>query len=96
MIQERPTTTTAEGRAWLIDLLHNYSVSIKFTKTDGTERTMRCTLREGVIVPHEKKTEREKAANDNVLAVWDLDKNAWRSFRLDSITDVNEVQILSE
>ena len=96
MIQERPLTTTPEGRAWLIDLLHNYDVSLKFIKADGTERTMKCTLREGAVVPHEKKTDREKQANDNVLPVWDLDKGAWRSFRLDSITDVNAIEILSE
>jgi predicted DNA-binding transcriptional regulator YafY len=26
--------------------------------------------------------------NDDVLAVWDLDNSAWRSFRLDSIIEV--------
>jgi hypothetical protein len=46
-----------------------------------------CTLKEGVVVPHEKKTERVKEVNDEVLAVWDCEKNAWRSFRFDSIIE---------
>lgn len=59
-----------------------------FTKTDGTEREMRCTLREDVIQSTEKKTERVKKENLEVMSVWDLDKNAWRSFRLDSVKQI--------
>jgi hypothetical protein len=50
---------------------------------------MICTLREDIVVPHEKKTERVKEINENVLAVWDCEKNAWRSFRVDSIIGVH-------
>lgn len=60
-------------------------VLVTFTKADGTERTMRCTLQEGVVVPHEKKTERVKEVNENIVPVWDLEKSAWRSFKFDSI-----------
>ena len=49
---------------------------------------MNCTLQEGVVVPHENKTDKTKVENDEVLAVWDIDKSAWRSFRLDSIKTV--------
>lgn len=64
-------------------------VVITFTKSDGTERTMRCTLQEGVVVPHEKKTERVKEVAENVVPVWDLEKGAWRSFKFDAIKHVN-------
>jgi len=58
---------------------------VTFTKTNGEVRDMLCTLREDVAIPHEKKTERVKEVNDEVLAVWDCEKKAWRSFRFDSI-----------
>jgi len=68
--------------------LHAGPVVVTFTKVDGTERTMRCTLQEGVVVPHEKKTERVKEAKENLVAVWDLEKSAWRSFKFDAIKTV--------
>lgn len=60
---------------------------IKFTKTNGEVREMICTLKDDVVVPHEKTTDRVKAINEEVLAVWDCEKNAWRSFRFDSILE---------
>lgn len=73
---------------WLGDKLKLMDAKVTFVKKDGTERVMKCTLREDVIVPHEKKTERVKAQNSDTLAVWDLDKKEWRSFRYDSIKEV--------
>jgi len=79
-----------ENLSWLLGILKTEdSVEIKFKKTDGTERIMNCTLKEGIIVPHEKKTEKVKKVNENVLPVFDLDKKEWRSFRLDSILSIN-------
>lgn len=71
--------------------LHAGPVLVTFTKADGTERTMRCTLQEGVVVPHEKKTERVKEVNENIVPVWDIEKSAWRSFKFDSIKNVSLV-----
>jgi len=69
--------------------LHQGPVTINFTKADGTVRKMICTLEEGVIPPAEpKKTDRVKKENDDVLAVWDLEAQGWRSFRFDSILSV--------
>ena len=73
---------TKEGRDWLKSHLRMGPVQVTFTKKDGTERVMNCTLQEGVVVPHENKTDRTKVENDDILAVWDIDKSAWRSFRL--------------
>lgn len=78
----------SQGRDWLVGILRNNEVDVTFTKADGTERVMKCTLKEGVAIPHEKTTERVKEANENILPVWDIEKNAWRSFRIDSITNV--------
>ena len=53
-----------------------------------SERLMKCTLAEGIVKPHEKKTDREKAANNNIISVWDVEKDAWRSFRLDTVLEI--------
>jgi len=74
----------------LVNMLHGGIVQVKFTKKDGTERTMKCTLAEGIIVPHEKKTDREKIVNEDTLSVWDVENNGWRSFRLDSVIEINK------
>ena len=79
---------TDEGKNWIKSHLKMGRVTISFTKRDGTERVMNCTLQENVIVPHDKKTDREKKVNDDVLSVWDLDKKEWRSFRFDSVKSV--------
>lgn len=68
---------------------------IDFHKVDGTKRLMKCTLNEKYIDEHEvkydKKTERIKPSNENLLVVFDVEKNDWRSLRLDSIVTWNVV-----
>lgn len=85
----------------LKEVLQNSVVTVVFTKVDGTERTMNCTLLPEYIpqVVAEKQqllTESlPKAENPNTIAVWDVESNGWRSFRLDSIKSVtkNETNI---
>ena len=76
----------------LKDLLKRKIVQIKFKKKDGTERVMKCTLQEDIVPVYEKKTERVKKANDEVLAVWDLEKDSFRSFKLDSLIDYQIIE----
>lgn len=69
-------------------------VKIVFTKADGTERTMLCTLKPEYLPEDQReslvgKTERKK--NPDVLAVYDLEKNGWRSFRYDSVLSCQAV-----
>lgn len=65
--------------------LRNGDVQVTFEKSDGTERIMRCTLSESKIPEQSKPKNTGKKSNDQVLPVFDLDKNAWRSFRLNSV-----------
>ena len=88
MTTKTKTFISPEGREWLIGLLKTGPAKITFTKTDGTERIMKCTLQESVIPQYEKKTDRTKTVSEEVLAVYDLEKSAWRSCRLDSILHV--------
>jgi len=75
-----------KGRKWLISLLGERPIEIVFTKKDGTERTMKCTLMEEYLP---ETVGSDKPKNDEVLAVYDLEKEGWRSFRWDSIKEVH-------
>ena len=72
-------------RDTLIKNLQKQAMRITFTKVDGDERVMDCTLQEH-IVPPTKYTDRKK--NEEVLLVFDINKAEWRSFRLDSVTNI--------
>lgn len=64
--------------------------TVTFTKTNGEERVMKCTLVDSYLpeqVDVEEYISRNK--NDNVCAVWDVEKEGWRSFRVDSIKAIS-------
>lgn len=69
-------------------------IDVLFLKKDGSQRRMKCTLRRDLL-PEQTDLEesvQKKTPNPEVLAVWDLDKEAWRSFRYDSIIGFSEVK----
>ena len=75
-------------RKWFKGLLEITEAEIIFFKLSGEERKMRCTLEESKI-PDDKKPKQgstRKISKDSI-AVFDLDKNDWRSFRYDSIKE---------
>lgn len=76
-----------EGRNWLSSLLRGGEVTVVFTKIDGTERVMRCTLQESVLPKVEPSTKSRKKSEESI-SVWDLDEDGWRSFRWDSIKEI--------
>ncbi len=76
-------------RKWLIGVLKEQPVDLKFEKKDGSVRKMKATLKSEMVVEYEKKTDKEKIVNEEVLAVFDLDKNEWRSFRLESLKEIH-------
>ena len=76
-------------RETLIKNLQKKVMKITFTKVNGEERVMDCTLQEN-IVPPTKYTDRKQ--NEEVLPVFDINKGEWRSFRLDSITNIESLQ----
>ena len=73
----------------LIKNLQKKVMKITFTKVNGEERIMDCTLQEH-MVPPTKYTDRKQ--NEEVLPVFDINKGEWRSFRLDSITNIESLQ----
>lgn len=73
----------------IMEFLKANVAEVRFTKSDGTERIMKCTLREDLIVPYVKKTERVKVANTDVVPVFDVEKNEWRSFKVDAVQSIS-------
>ena len=68
----------------LRDALKSQVVQVYFTKADGTVRLMQATLMESHL-PNVT-TENSKPHTDtHLFKVWDLDKQAWRSFKWDRL-----------
>jgi hypothetical protein len=74
-----------KGRKWLAGILEQSVVEVTFTKKDGTERVMNCTLLEDYLP---ETTGAGRSAGSDALAVFDVDADGWRSFRWDSIKAV--------
>lgn len=85
------TTADQPSNSWqsnyIKELLHIGVVEVLFLKKDGSERRMKCTLRPDLLPQQTdlKEQVQKKTPNPDVLAVWDLEANGWRSFRLDSL-----------
>lgn len=69
-------------------------VGVTFEKTDGTERFMNCTLDPG-LMPEEVamaleagSSKPKRKPNLDILPVFDVDLEAWRSFRVASVKSV--------
>ena len=76
-------------RDTLIKNLQKKAMRITFTKVNGEERVMDCTLQEN-LVPETNPDNRKE--NEEVLPVFDINKGEWRSFRMDSITNIEVLQ----
>ena len=73
----------------IIEDLHNTICRVVFTKANGDERVMHCTLQESML-PEQidlEETIQKKKPNPDVLAVWDVEAKGWRSFRWDSVKE---------
>lgn len=58
---------------------------VTFKKVNGEMRTMHCTLQEQYLPQQMHTDEVASKKSDTAIAVWDLEKEAWRSFRVDSV-----------
>lgn len=90
MTKEVQALDAEEGRKWLRDMLRMGPVTVTFTKKDGEQRIMTCTLKEEHI-PVESRPkvlaegETPKKRNDSTISVWDMNANGWRSFVLANV-----------
>ena len=89
------TKTTDEFKTWVKGLLHeSKDLCVVFTKKDGSQREMFCTLNESRIPaekqPKSQASDSETSGQGNVstIRVFDTGIQEWRSFRWDSVTQV--------
>ena len=70
--------------------LRSNTVKVLFTKQDGSQREMFCTLNEASI-PSESlpKTPTVASTSQSAARVFDVEKQQWRSFRWDSVIKVS-------
>jgi hypothetical protein len=101
--QEGDDQIKEQIREWVRGLLQNSKINITFTKADGTDRDMLCTLDHSRIpvsaakpisttapvdgIVRESKKPR-KEPDPHSIRVFDLEKQEWRSFRFDRLRKV--------
>lgn len=97
--QQADDTNKIIIRDWVKGLLHAGPVTVTFTKADGTDREMLCTLNaeqlpevpattgpvDGIV----KEAKERKQPDEHSLRVFDLEKKEWRSFRFDRLQKVS-------
>lgn len=90
MSEETPTTDFLSQRLVFEEFLNTHELHVTFTKTDGTTRKLRCTRNPEMfkhLLPEKKSTPGYIQRSDKQVRVWDLDKNEWRSFNVDTVVD---------
>ena len=81
-------------REELVETLKANICKVTFTKLNGEVREMPCTLKEDIVPVYERKTPvkeaiaTEETKPNPTLSVWCMDKQEWRSFRVDNVTKV--------
>jgi hypothetical protein len=99
--QETPVTDTTTRKNYIADIAEQYlkngeTITVTFTKKDGTERVMLCTRNMGAIPEdkHPKGEGKTKAAH--LIVAFDLEKGEWRSFGEESVKSVQRGSMLHE
>jgi Na+-translocating ferredoxin:NAD+ oxidoreductase RnfG subunit len=78
----------------IIEMLRGGVYTVTFTKVNGEERSMPCTLMESFLPlptkndPITQKKVRE--INDKVVAAWCVNKRQFRSFRVDNVIKIEK------
>lgn len=73
----------------LREILKTDLATINFLKIDGTKREMHCTLMPEYLPPPPVLDPNIKySPSPFIITVWDLEQNAWRSFKFESIISV--------
>ena len=77
-----------EYKQQLTKALNKSVVLVKFKKANGTIRDMKCTL----LAEHISTVSFSNARPEtDLVTVWDIEKDAWRSFNINSVLGYGEV-----
>ena len=73
----------------IMSTLRESKCVVTFEKVNGELRKMLCTLNSTLIPSEETEAgeKRTKVANPDVVPVYDLESNGWRSFRWNSVKE---------
>jgi hypothetical protein len=82
------------NRQELISLLTLGIYEVTFTKVDGTERTMPCTLNPAILPPQNITEEKKAVRKTNIetLRVFVTDIKEWRSFRIENVISAKLIE----
>lgn len=70
----------------MIHQLKHDTITIVFTKKDGSKRVMQATLQQDLIQSPTYSSETARSnTNTNLLTVWDTEKDGWRAINIDTI-----------
>jgi hypothetical protein len=73
------------------NLLHEGVFTVEFTKISGELRTMNCTLHKDWMPTEAIREHHQTRLYDpETVAVWDTDKQAWRSFKTMRVISIKE------
>lgn len=81
----------------ILTMLNEGPCMVSFNKVTGERRDMRCTLRKDMIpAPKDAdtnnafNTRKVREINENVVVAYDLNKNDWRSFRVENLIAIEQ------
>ena len=75
----------------LVELLRQGVVRVRFTRSDGTEREMRCTLHSNYLPPPKPGATASEPKPD-LIVCWSVDSDGWRSFKPSRLVDEPELE----
>lgn len=93
-VAELDETWTTERAEFFFDQLKNIlrkqEVTITFTKKDGTERIMRCTLDPAKLpIQENANANTTRKVSTETMSVFDVEARGWRSFTKTSVKCVD-------
>jgi len=74
----------------ITDMLSNHVCKIHFVKADGSERFMLGTLLDTYI---QVESAGKSKPNEEVVTVWDCEKDSWRAFRIDRLISIEKADL---
>ena len=77
-----------EFAEWLRGYLSESTITVTFTKKDGTNRVMKCTKQQDLIPSEKQPKGTGSTPTGDAVAVFDLDAKDWRSFNTSNITRI--------
>lgn len=84
-------------KEFLLELFRNDIISFSFYKKDGSLRKSRGTLNQNIIkesgyeFKNTEKLTNETDSFNPIIKYFDIEKSAWRSFNIESLNEVMEV-----